>query len=97
MWHHYVSARLKIHMTDNERQYVSHRLASRLEGGARPQLFVLGGTWFAARPEDPRRYSLVGCAVAPGFEFQDFELAERKKSLRRFPAHRSAIETFTRA
>ena len=45
--------------------------------GAELQAFVPGGAWQAARAhEGPAGYALVGCVVAPGFEFSDFELAE---------------------
>lgn len=41
------------------------------------QAFVPGGAWQAARALDgPAGYALVGCVVAPGFEFSDFELAD---------------------
>ena len=41
------------------------------------QAFVPGGAWQAARAlKGPAGYALVGCVVAPGFEFSDFELAD---------------------
>jgi len=39
---------------------------------------------------------LVGCTVAPGFDFADFELGERGALLERYPPHRGAIERLTR-
>jgi uncharacterized protein len=41
-------------------------------------------------------WALVGCTVAPGFEFEDFELAKREELMRRFPQHRELIERLTR-
>jgi predicted cupin superfamily sugar epimerase len=38
---------------------------------------------------------LVGCAVAPGFEFEDFELADRSSLLNAYPQHRLIIERLT--
>ncbi len=96
MWHHYAGGPLAIHMIDSAGEFVTRRLASRLEGGARPQIVVPARTWFAAEGEDPSGYTLVGCTVAPGFDFADFELAGRDLLLQRFPAHRSVIERFTR-
>jgi predicted cupin superfamily sugar epimerase len=63
------------------------------------QYTVKRGTWFgcypAVDPTDPRphsssimkqdSYSFVGCTVAPGFDFADFELASRSKLLDQFP------------
>ena len=60
-------------------------------------MIVLAGTWFAAAPEDRSGYSLVGCSVALGFDFEDFELARPEELVSRFQAHRKIIETFTRA
>jgi predicted cupin superfamily sugar epimerase len=44
-----------------------------LLGGERPQVIVPAGWWQAARPLG--RWSLLGCTVAPGFEFAGIELA----------------------
>lgn len=41
------------------------------------ELTITAGTWFAARPVAPDAHVLVSCVVAPGFEFEDFELATR--------------------
>lgn len=43
------------------------------------ELTVPAGTWFAARPVAPGSHVLVSCVVAPGFEFEDFELATREQ------------------
>ncbi len=40
-------------------------------------------------------FSLVGCTVAPGFDFVDFELADRTALLAAYPQHRTVIETLT--
>mgnify|MGYP002628758944 CR=1 FL=1 len=42
------------------------------------ELTVPAGRWFAAKPLDPDGFALVSCVVAPGFEFEDFELATRQ-------------------
>jgi predicted cupin superfamily sugar epimerase len=41
-------------------------------------------------------YTLVGCTVAPGFDFADFELADRKELIAAYPAHAAIIESLTR-
>ena len=60
------------------------------------QTTVLAGCYFAAHVETPGGYALVGCDVAPGFAFEDFDLAERGALARAFPAHRALVERFTR-
>lgn len=56
-------------------------------------------TWFAAEPAKAQGFSLVSCAVAPGFEFSDFELAQRSALLANFTGtvhERSLIERLIR-
>jgi predicted cupin superfamily sugar epimerase len=62
-----------------------HRLGRDISGGERPQLVIPAGTWFGAELTQGAPYCLIGCTVAPGFEFQDFELAEGPELARRFP------------
>ncbi len=54
-----------------------------LEPGA--QVIVPAGHWQAARPVGTK-YTLVTCVVAPGFEFEDFEIARRGELASAFPA-----------
>jgi len=42
------------------------------------ELTIPAGRWFAARPIERDSYSLVSCVVAPGFTFEDFELADHQ-------------------
>ena len=50
-------------------------LGSDLSGGERPQAVVPADAWQAA--ETLGEWSLVGCTVAPGFDFAQFELAPK--------------------
>jgi predicted cupin superfamily sugar epimerase len=52
------------------------RLGLDLTAGERPQIVVPAGTWFGTMLAAGASHCLVGCTVAPGFEFADFELAE---------------------
>ena len=60
-----------------------------------PAGVVLAGTWFGARPVGPG-YALVGCTVSPGFEFEDFEMAERERLIQVYPQHEELIAGLTR-
>jgi len=53
---------------------------------------VPAGHWLAAYPDG--EYSLVGCTMAPGFDYEDFELGEKEKLLREYPHYRLEIERF---
>jgi predicted cupin superfamily sugar epimerase len=55
---------------------------------------VPAGKWFGAVVE--HGYALVGCTVAPGFDFSGFEMPERKALLEMFPQHEALIRNLTR-
>lgn len=50
-------------------------------------LVVPAGLWFAAEIPSKTGYTLVSCAVAPGFEFSEFEMAARETLCRHYPGH----------
>ena len=68
IWHFYRGAPLEISI--GKKTYV---LGNAIENGARPQIIVPPHAWQSARPMGA--YTLVGCTVAPGFEFSKFEMA----------------------
>jgi len=68
VWHHYAGAPLRL-----EQPGGALILGSNLAAGQRPQAVVPKGGWQAA--ECLGEWTLVGCTVAPGFEFSGFELA----------------------
>jgi predicted cupin superfamily sugar epimerase len=66
-----------------------------------PQALVPAGSWQGARltggPHLPTRYAwaLVSCVVTPGFDFADFELADRDALLAEHPQHADLIRELT--
>jgi len=93
-WHHYSGASLELltisPLGDLEHILLGHDLAS----GERPQHVVPAGSWQGARPVG-LGFALVGCTVAPGFDFSDFEMPPRAALLEIFPDHRERILEFT--
>jgi len=65
-------------------------------GRDRPLFTVPHGTWFAAEPEPGATFALVTCFVAPGFEFEDFELADRDQLSAEYPDERVLVGRLTR-
>jgi predicted cupin superfamily sugar epimerase len=63
--------------------------------GEMPQFTVPAQTWFAAKIKSGTGFSLVSCTVAPGFDFADFELAERSKLSKEFSELKNVISEFT--
>jgi len=72
------------------------RLGLDVAGGARPQLVIPAGTWFAVELAAETSHCLFGCTVAPGFDFADFELAEGPELAARYPAHAARIARMSR-
>jgi uncharacterized protein len=74
MWHFYDGAPLELWMARTEESRADlHLLGTDLLAGERPQILVPPGWWQAAASRGD--YTLVGCTVAPGFAFSEFELA----------------------
>ena len=73
IWHHYAGAPLELSMSDDGMAVRHLRLGVDFGVGEQPQIVVPRHVWQAARSLGA--WSLVGCTVAPGFEFAGFELA----------------------
>lgn len=73
---------------------VKYLLGNNLENDEKPQIIIPANTWFAAKIKSETGFALVSCTVAPGFDFSDFELAERQKLLNAFPLLLKEIDEF---
>jgi predicted cupin superfamily sugar epimerase len=95
VWHHYLAASLELHTIDAAGQHERIELGADLLNGEQPQWVVPAGVFQAARVIGDG-FALVGCTVAPGFDFADFSMPSRAELVRRFPSLRDVIEPFTR-
>jgi hypothetical protein len=73
VWHHYAGAPVDLTLSEDGRGTESARLGTDLKAGERPQVVVPANVWQTARAVGG--WALVGCTVAPGFEFAAFEMA----------------------
>lgn len=73
IWHFHAGAPLALTLSPDGRDVTEHRLGPDLAAGERPQLVVPAGHWQMAKSAGT--WTLVGCTVAPGFEFSGFEMA----------------------
>ena len=96
VWHFYTGSQLAIHVIRDDGEYSTINLGNDLEKGEVFQAVVTSGCWFGATVNDPGAYSLLGCTVAPGFDYGDFELGDREELVRLYPAHWSIIEKLTK-
>ncbi|WP_027882186.1 cupin domain-containing protein [Meiothermus rufus] len=96
IWHFYAGQPLHLWQISPQGQLKHLRLGPDPSQGQVFQAVVPAGHWFAASLEAPGSYALVGCTVAPGFDFADLELASRTALAEQFPQHRALIEKLTR-
>lgn len=96
MWHFYAGNALDIFVIYPETGKLEIiKLGSNPDLGETFQAVVPAGTWFGSRPAAGSNYCLVGCTVAPGFDFEDFEMAERASLVSEFPQHEKLIYELT--
>jgi len=95
LWHFYAGDALSVHVINTAGQYAEKKLGSHIEQGESFQHVVEAGDYFAASLP-AGGFALVGCTVAPGFDFADFEMPSRDDLINIFPAQKSIIHTLTR-
>jgi uncharacterized protein len=74
VWHFYGGDSLSLQISAEGRT-TTHVLGNDFASGARPQMVVPAGAWQSA--QSLGAWTLVGCTVAPGFEFAGFEMAPK--------------------
>ncbi len=95
VWHFYDGNSLAMYVLQRSGSLAEFVLGTNLGMGERPQAVVRAGDWVAAAVEAPGSYSLVGCTVAPGFLFEDLELAHRDSLLDAYPEYHDLILRLT--
>lgn len=94
-WHFYLGETILLHILSPEGEYSKIKIGKDFSKGETPQFIVPAQHWFAAEIEKENGFALVGCTVAPGFDFKDFELAERNQLQKKFPKHEKIITKLT--
>lgn len=94
-WHFYTGSQVVIYEIDDGGTLLLQKIGPNPENGEVFQHVVKAGRWFAARIEAAGEFSLVGCTVSPGFDFQDFELANRNNLVYQYPQHTEIITQLT--
>ena len=110
IWHFYAGGPLEIFVIAPTGELTVIRLGNNPEQGEVFQAVVPAGCWFGSTPvvdapvldstamdseTNSPGFSFVGCTVAPGFDFADFEMASRARLLAEYPQHRAVIERLT--
>ena len=73
VWHHYAGGPLALTLSANGHDAEAQRLGKNIDAGEKAPLVVPAGWWQTA--ESLGHWTLVGCTVAPGFDFENFEMA----------------------
>ncbi len=95
IWHFYDGCGVRIYVIDSSGNLGEHKLGKYIEKGEELQVVIKNNQWFAAELIDKSSFSLVGCTVAPGFDFEDFEMGIREKLSLTYPEYRELVERFT--
>ena len=94
LWHFYTGDPLGIYLINDTGMVEIKRLGIDFARGESPQIVIPKNHWFGAKTTG-NSYSLLGCTVAPGFDFEDFELGKREELIREFPDQKETIIQFT--
>jgi predicted cupin superfamily sugar epimerase len=94
LWYFHAGSPLIVH-TLSERGHVQHHLGLDLSKGQQPFLWIPKDTIFGSIVLEKDSFSLVSCAVAPGFDFRDFELFARDTLMSVYPEHREIVKRLT--
>jgi uncharacterized protein len=94
VWHFYQGSTLLIYVL-HPNELKIFKLGSDLENGESLQVVIPANCWFGALVEKPESFALCGCTVAPGFDFNDFEMAKREDLLAAYPNEREIIQRLT--
>jgi predicted cupin superfamily sugar epimerase len=85
LWHFYDGAAITIFLISPEGNVSELKLGKNLESGEKFQIVIPHGYWIGAKVTGEGDFTLIGCTVSPGFEFQDFILGDKEKLLMQFP------------
>lgn len=96
IWHFYAGDGLDISVIHPNGEYECIHLGNGENEDQVFQAVVPAESWFASEPSNKKGWALVGCTVAPGFDFQDFEMAKRANLIQDYPQYKGHIERLTR-
>ena len=92
LWHFYDGDPLRLHRIRPDGDHIEQGLGQGAE--ALPMAVVPAGDFFGAEVMG-EGFSLVGCTVAPGFEYDDFEMPSRDELYQQFSQHGELVQRLT--
>ncbi len=94
IWYFHKGVPLHIHVIDENGEHLTLELSDESTGNL--SVVVRAGLWFAAEIPSKSSFTLVSCAVAPGFEFNEFEMAVKEQLTVLYPQHADLFAKLTR-
>ncbi len=94
LWYFHQGSPLLIHVIDEQGQHTTIELSDSENGNL--STAISAGRWFAAHIPSAKGFTLVSCAVAPGFEFDEFEMAKKMELKAIYPQHTALLDLFCR-
>lgn len=97
LWYFHDGNPLDVIMILDTGELVVETLGLDLDKGQKPQLLVPGGAIFGSsmHQEGEHDFSLVGCVVSFGFDFDDFKLFSRNELMELYPSYEAIIQKLT--
>ncbi|HKI79374.1 MAG TPA: cupin domain-containing protein [Ignavibacteriaceae bacterium] len=96
IWHFYDGSTINIYIISSNGKLEKRTLGRNLENDELIQTVIEKNNWFGADLNDKSSYGLIGCTVAPGFDFDDFEIGKREELLKKFPDQKDIILNITK-
>lgn len=90
IWYYHDGSSMTIHMIDEKGEYSSQMIGKDVF-----QVVIRKGLWFGATLDDTSTYSLVSCAVVPGYDPADFEMGKKEDLIKLCPSATPLIEKLT--
>jgi len=94
LWYFHKGSPLHIHVIDEAGAYTVHELSDTQSGSF--SIAIKAGQWFASEIPSKSGFVLVSCAVAPGFDFAEFEMAKKEELTTLYPQHAQIISKMCR-
>ncbi|MBC7626083.1 cupin domain-containing protein [Ferruginibacter sp.] len=95
-WHFYAGDPLRVYVLQPNGHLDIIDLGNDIFQGQQFQYIVPANCWFASRPLPGSSFCFVGCTVAPGFDFADFEMADAASLIAKYPQYQNIIKELCR-
>lgn len=94
IWYFHKGVPLLLHIIDKEGIHTTQELSDTDTGNL--SLVIESGLWFAAEIPSAKGFMLASCAVAPGFDFNEFEMAKKDELTTLYPQHKEILDRLCR-